>query len=128
MGEFMGGSIEVLKQIRDGIETMGANVTEALGTMNRRLDAMGEDIRGVNARLVLVEARQAETNARLDETNARLDQTNARLDQTNARLDQTNLRLDRMIRIMGGHWRDHDQRIRRLEERVDVLAGGRKAS
>jgi septal ring factor EnvC (AmiA/AmiB activator) len=62
MGEIVNFSVELLKQIRD------------------RLDTVVEEQRATNVRLLQVDARLGETNARLDQTNARLDQTNARLE------------------------------------------------
>jgi hypothetical protein len=42
----------------------------------------------------------------------------ARVDQ---RFDEVNQRLDGVIEIAGGHWRDHEERIKTLEQRVDRL-------
>ena len=75
-----------------------------------------------------------ETNARLDQTNARLDQTkaslgslrtdvNLRLDGTNNRIDAVNDRLDNVIRIVGTHHADHEQRLRALEDTVFKKSG-----
>lgn len=60
--------------------------------------------------------------SRIDQTNARLDQTNARLDQTNERIDRVrvemNGRFDELFRNTGGHWRDHEIRLTRIETRL----------
>jgi hypothetical protein len=90
-------------------------------------------------------AEQQQTNSRLDQTNAelkefrvettaRLDQTNAslgslrtdvnlRLDGTNNRIDAVNDRLDNVIRIVGTHHADHEQRLRALEDSVFKKSG-----
>lgn len=65
-------------------------------------------------------------NERLDVTNERLDATNERLDLTilemrrgfagvHARIDATNARIDNALTFLGGHYRDHEERIRTLE-------------
>lgn len=41
----------------------------------------------------------------------------AELRGVNARLDGTNARIDNLIEFTGERWRDHEQRIRRLEKR-----------
>jgi hypothetical protein len=41
----------------------------------------------------------------------------AELRGVNARLDGTNARIDNLIEFSGERWRDHEQRLRRLERR-----------
>ncbi len=72
MAEVIDMTLEILKQIRDGI-----------AQTNARLDQTREEL-----------------SSKLDQTNSRLDQTNSRLDQTNSCLDQTNTRLDSHERIL----------------------------
>ena len=42
------------------------------------------------------------------------------LAEVNARLDQTNARLDKVVENTGAHWRDHEQRIGRLEKQLGI--------
>jgi hypothetical protein len=57
-----------------------------------------------------------------DSLGSRIDQTNARLDQTNERIDRVrvemNGRFDELLRNTGGHWRDHEIRLTRIETRL----------
>lgn len=42
---------------------------------------------------------------------------NTRLDATNKRLDGTNARIDHLVGFTRERWRDHEERLRRLEKR-----------
>ncbi|MBK5938918.1 hypothetical protein [Halochromatium roseum] len=93
-------TIEILREIRDGISGLRTEFIE-------RLD---------------------QTNARLDQTNARLDQTNARLDQTNARLGNVEQGLADLGKFMrqialdqAKHERFHTHHVEILEEDVKDL-------
>ncbi len=93
-------TIEILKQIRDGIHSMRED-------FNARLD---------------------QTNARLDQTNARLDQTNARLETSNVRLERVEqglLDLGQFMRQIAldqaRHEKFHAQHIEVVEHDVDDL-------
>ena len=96
------------------------------GKVIELLERIAGGLDGVNERLDA-------TNERLDATNERLDATNRRLDSTNARLEATrvelraemregfasvNARLDNALGFLGRAHRDHEERIRALEERV----------
>jgi cob(I)alamin adenosyltransferase len=90
-------TIEILRDIRDGIRDLRTDFIQ-------RLD---------------------ETNSRLDQTNSRLDQTNARLDQTNARLENVEHGLNDLGKFMrqialdqARHERFHAHHVEILE--VDV--------
>ena len=53
---------------------------------------------------------------------SRIDQTNSRLEQTNEQLArmriEINGRFDELTRNSGGHWRDHEARLTRIETRL----------
>ena len=93
-------TIEILREIRDGIRDLRED-------FNARLD---------------------DTNQRLDRTNERLDQTNERLEQTNQRLERVEHGLNDLGRFMrqialdqAKHERFHSQHVERLEEDVADL-------
>ena len=99
MGEDV--TVEILKQIRDGITSMNRD-------FNDRLD---------------------QTNQRLDQTNQRLDQTNQSLDQTNQRLERVEqglLDLGRFMREIAldqaRHEKFHHQHVEVLEKDVQDLS------
>ena len=54
----------------------------------------------------------------LEQHSKQLTRLGARMDQTVTRLDQTNARLDKLVENTGKHWRDHERRITRLEDRI----------
>ena len=58
----------------------------------------------------------------VSQTNKRLDDTNRRLEegfyQLNARIDKLNGRFDHFLDLAGGHYRDHEKRIRAIERKV----------
>ena len=108
MAEIMDITIEILRDIRDGVRANGQRIEE----MGTRLDARIDE---TNGRL---DARIDETNSRLD---ARIDRTNALLAQMNVRMDRSEERQERMLGIMGENWRGHEERIVRLEDRIDVI-------
>jgi cob(I)alamin adenosyltransferase len=88
-------TVEILRQIRDGISAMRVD-------FNQRLDALREDF-----------------DQRLDQTNQRLDQTNQRLE----RVEQGLLDLGQFIRQIAldqaKHERLHAEHVRQLE--ADML-------
>jgi len=93
-------TIEILREIRDGISGLRTEFIE-------RLD---------------------QTNVRLDQANARLDQTNARLDQTNLRLGNVEQGLNDLGKFMrqlaldqAKHERFHTHHVEILEEDVKHL-------
>jgi chromosome segregation ATPase len=95
-------TVQILREIRDGIH-------ELRNDFNARLD---------------------QTNARLDQTNARLDQTNARLDQSNARLERVEHGLEDLGKFMrqialdqAKHERFHTHHVEILEVDVNDLKG-----
>jgi hypothetical protein len=47
-----------------------------------------------------------------------------RLDDVNARLDRMSSRFDNLTDLAGAAHRDHEQRIRRLEDRVGIERDG----
>ena len=95
-------TIQILREIRDGIR-------ELRDDFNARLD---------------------QTNARLDQTNARLDQTNEQLGHTNSRLERVEHGLNDLGRFMrqialdqAKHERFHSHHVERLEADVTDLKG-----
>jgi cob(I)alamin adenosyltransferase len=93
-------TIEILREIRDGIR-------ELRDDFNARLD---------------------QTNARLDQTNARLGQTNERLEQANNGLERVERGLNDLGRFMrqialdqAKHKRFHSHHVERLEADVTDL-------
>ncbi len=44
--------------------------------------------------------------------------TNERFDRVNDRLEKVNDRLERVIDMMGGHWRELEKRVEKLEHKV----------
>lgn len=99
-------TVEILKQIRDGIGQTNARLDQT----NVRLDQMREELL-----------------ARIDQTNGRLDGTNARLDGTHTRLDQHERLLVRLVDESQVHTRTLVRLISEVEgtnRRVDhVLTG-----
>jgi uncharacterized coiled-coil DUF342 family protein len=95
-------TVELLKQIRDGVHATRTDLVE-------RLDLIG---------------------GKLDQTNARLDQTNARLDQTNSRLGRLEGSVAELVghvstladldRNRGSAVEDLRRRVEALETRVGV--------
>jgi septal ring factor EnvC (AmiA/AmiB activator) len=90
-------TIEILREIRDGIGALRVD-------FNQRLD---------------------QTNERLDQTNERLDQTNQRLDQSNERLGRVERGLNDLGKFMrqiavdqAKHERFHSHHVERLEDDV----------
>jgi predicted nucleic acid-binding Zn-ribbon protein len=93
-------TIEILREIRDGIGALRDD-------FNARLD---------------------QTNQRLDQTNQQLDQTNQRLDQTNERLGRVEGGLSDLGKFMrqialdqAKHERFHSHHVERLEDDVAHL-------
>ncbi|MBI2897652.1 MAG: hypothetical protein HYY06_29100 [Deltaproteobacteria bacterium] len=97
-----------------------------LQQIRERLDGMRDEQRVTNARLENVEKALGETNARLDNVartlEARIDATNAKLDglqrATVKGLGELKSRLDHLVEFTGERYRDHEERIRTLEDRV----------
>jgi methyl-accepting chemotaxis protein len=86
-------TIEILREIRDGIRDLR-------GDFNARLD---------------------QTNARLDQTNARLDQTNARLENVEHGLTDLGKFMRQIALDQAKHERFHVHHVERLEEDVTDL-------
>lgn len=107
-------TVEILKQIRDGIGSLKQD-------FNDRLD---------------------QTNQRLDQTNQRLDQTNQRLEKVDQRLERVEqglLDLGQFMRQIAldqaKHERFHhhhvdllEKDVRELQERVGKLEGGHRGA
>ena len=122
-------TVEILRDIRDGIGGLRQEMHTGFRDLGARIDETNARIDGTNARIDETNARIDETNARIDVTNtrlgvtnARLDDTIARLDETNARLDGTNERIDNLIGVTGGRWRDHEERLTRIERHLALPA------
>lgn len=46
--------------------------------------------------------------------------------EQNARLDGISTRLDRVIENTSGHWREHEQRLARIEKHLGITGNGAK--
>ena len=88
-------TVEILREIRDGIH-------ELRDDFNARLD---------------------QTNARLDQTNARLDQTNVRLERVEHGLNDLGKFMRQIALDQAKHQRFHSHHVERLEEDVSDLKG-----
>ncbi len=86
-------TIEILREIRDGIRELRQD-------FNERLD---------------------QTNERLDQTNARLDQSNARLERVEIGLQDLGTFMRRIALDQAKHERFHSHHVERLEEDVSDL-------
>jgi len=86
-------TIEILREIRDGIRELRQD-------FNERLD---------------------QTNERLDQTNARLDQSNARLERVEIGLQDLGIFMRRIALDQAKHERFHSHHVERLEEDVSDL-------
>ncbi|MBX3228751.1 MAG: hypothetical protein KIT84_39940 [Labilithrix sp.] len=93
MAEPIDLTVEILKQIRDGVLESKAEIVSLRNELSYRIDA---------------------TNARLDATNERLDATNERLDATNERLDATNERLESLGAELRAELKDLKQTVMRV--------------
>ena len=82
---------------------------------NERLDQTNQRLDQTNERLGQTNQRVEAGFARLDK---RMDETNQKLDILNAKVDVTNDRLDNMVAFLGSHHRNHEDRIRALEDQV----------
>lgn len=114
-GDVVDLTVQILRDIRD------------------KMDGLLGEQRVTNARLEKVEMAVVETNVRLEKVaealGARIDATNARLERverslgafqkaTVKGLGEVKSRLDHLVEFTGERYRDHEERIRTLEERL----------
>jgi archaellum component FlaC len=110
-GEVRDLTVEVLKDIR-----------RELVRVNERLEGVDARLEGIDARLEGMDARFEGMDARFERMEGRLEALEAglrRVEREAARgFEAVSARIDHLLDFSGERWRDHEERLRRLEDRL----------
>jgi chromosome segregation ATPase len=112
-------TLELLKQIRDGVQTTNARLDQTRAELGARIDQTNAHLTRTNASL---DKTRTELMERIDQTRAELGE---RLGETNARLQKMDVRLQKMdVRLTSaeGHIGDAVGLLRILADKDERLA------